>query len=179
MLSLDQALHHLAKDRVIAYPTEAVYGLGCACTPQAIARLQQLKPRPTGQAWILVIPSWESIAHWVAPLPDDILLKRTQYWPGPTTLIVPASEQAPHFLCHQDQTLALRHSSHPDVQALVHAWGAPLISTSANPPQQKPARSHDAVHHYFPSIAGTLCGSLGTLAQPTEMIHLMTGEKIR
>ena len=176
-IGLQGAVTALAANQVIAYPTEAVFGLGGCCHPKAIARLQALKPREN-KGWIALIPDWASVAHWVSPLSGPAQARLETHWPGPTTFVCPASDQAPPELVIEGR-IALRLSAHPIVCALMDRWGQALLSTSANPPGQAPARFTQQVMDYFPEISGIVPGMVDLNQQPTQIIDVLTGECLR
>ena len=126
---------------VIAYPTEAVYGLGC--DPQdaaAVERVLSLKHRSVAKGVIL-------IACDIAPLEGYVNLSPTLNarisgsWPGPATWLVPAGPRARPWLTGGRDTLAVRVTAHPQASELCRAFGGPLVSTSANPGGRRPARN--------------------------------------
>ena len=135
---------------VIAYPTEAVYGLGCLPeVASAVARILLMKRRPRGKkGLILVAASIDQLLHYLArdAVPDwDTVL---QSWPGPVSWVFPASRALPVHLQGAGNSIAVRVSAHPVVRALCLANG-PLVSTSANPSGRLPARSKARVRRYF------------------------------
>jgi len=92
-ISISQ-LHHsmevLASGGIIAYPTEAVYGLGCdVFSIDAVSRLLALKQRSWKKGLILVAANAEQIAPLLDPLPPTLVDKLTASWPGSTTWVIP------------------------------------------------------------------------------------------
>ncbi|WP_017168141.1 Sua5/YciO/YrdC/YwlC family protein, partial [Xanthomonas phaseoli] len=134
-LDLDRAVSALTQGGVIAYPTEAVWGLGCDPRQEAaVLRLLEIKRRPVEKGVIVVASSVDLLRDWVdidALEPErrqDVLAS----WPGPHTWILPITDRAPRWVTGEHDGLAVRISAHPVVAALCAAWAAPLGSTSAN-----------------------------------------------
>lgn len=166
---------------VIAYPTEAVFGLGCAPADHgAVARLLAIKQRPVSKGLILVAANCDQLAPWLADLPVSLENRLRKSWPGPNTWLVPAASDCPAWLTGEHDTLAVRVSAHPLVTALCERCGSALVSTSANISTLLPARSTLEVQlrlgRYLDYILG---GEVGGNAQPTSIRDLLTGKRIR
>lgn len=162
---------------VIAYPTEAVWGLGVdPCNDDAIRCLLALKNRPRAKGLILIAANVAQIEPWLAPLSASDRARLAASWPGPVTWLVPNNGQASHWVTGDFDTVALRVTDHPLAQALCLAFGGPLISTSANPQGQEPARTSTQVQHYFgDQIQALVPGHVGARSQPSEIRDLQTG----
>lgn len=174
------ALRALAGGGVIAYPTEAVYGLGCLPDDgEAVAHLLRMKRRSPRKGLILVAADLAQLAPYIE-FPDDSVRERVlATWPGPVTWLLPARSTVPDWLTGAHPTLAVRVSAHPVVQALCRAAG-PLVSTSANPAGAEPARSAARVRGYFGrQLAVVVPGALGGLARPTEIRDARSGRQLR
>ncbi|MFA0923495.1 Sua5/YciO/YrdC/YwlC family protein [Xanthomonas fragariae] len=182
-LSLDSAIAALNQGGVIAYPTEAVWGLGCDPRQQvAVLRLLEIKRRPVDKGVIVVASSVEALRDWVDFDALEPARKREVLasWPGPHTWILPVIAQAPRWVTGEHDGLAVRISAHPVVAALCAAWGAPLVSTSANLAGEPPARSRQALDPaLLACIDGVVEGEVGALAQPTQIRDARTGQILR
>ena len=134
LLTPIEAATTLHRGGVIAYPTEAVWGLGCDPSNEAaVARLLALKQRPVDKGLILVagtLEQFHGLLDWDA-LPTDRSEAVFASWPGPHTWIVPTSGRVPHWITGAHDGVAVRVSAHPQVVALCDAFGGPLVSTSA------------------------------------------------
>lgn len=178
---LRAAMDALSAGGVIACPTEAVWGLSCAADNQtAVQRLLDLKARDWRKGLILVAADFEQLRPYVE-LPTARALKRaTATWPGPATWIFPAQPTLPLWLTGEQDTIAVRVTAHPVLSALCRRWGAPLVSTSANPAGRAPARSVTEVRLYFKDrIDALVPGALGGLAKPTTIRDVSTGHILR
>ncbi|WAT14892.1 Sua5/YciO/YrdC/YwlC family protein [Xanthomonas fragariae] len=182
-LSLDSAITALTQGGVIAYPTEAVWGLGCDPRQQAaVLRLLEIKRRPVDKGVIVVASNVEALCDWVDLDALEPARKREVLasWPGPHTWILPVIAQAPRWVTGEHDGLAVRISAHPVVAALCAAWGAPLVSTSANLAGEPPARSRQALDPaLLACIDGVVEGEVGALAQPTQIRDARTGQILR
>jgi len=182
-LNLASAIVALQQGGVIAYPTEAVWGLGCDPRQHAaVMRLLELKRRPPSKGVIVVAATLEPLRPWLdlAALPADRLAAVLASWPGPHTWVLPASEHAPPWVTGDHAGLAVRISAHPLVARLCQAWEAPLVSTSANLAGEPPARNRDQLDPaLLRAIDGVLDGETGGLAQPTPIRIALTGQILR
>ncbi len=166
---------------VVAYPTEAVWGLGCDPTdPYAVVRLLALKGRNPDQGFIVLAADESDLAGLLGPLPPEAAERMRATWPGPATWIAPAAPGVPDWLTGGRDTLAVRVTAHPTATALCRAAGGALISTSANRSGSRPARSATEVRWRFGNrIDALLPGPLGGLARPTPIRDAMTGTYLR
>jgi L-threonylcarbamoyladenylate synthase len=178
---LHQALHALRAGGIIAYPTEAVYGLGCdPLDGQAVARLLALKHRPEHKGLILVCDRFDPLLDWIEPLANSQMAPIRASWPGPHTWLLPAQAWVPRWVRGEHASLAVRVSAHPLVAELCHGFGGPLISTSANISALPPARSPSQVRRQFGRrIDYLLSGPLGGLASPTPIRDGRSGQLLR
>jgi L-threonylcarbamoyladenylate synthase len=182
-LTIPQAVAALRSGGVIAYPTEAVWGLGCDPFDQAaVRRLLRIKQRAESKGLILIAADLSQIA----PLIDTDVLPRERLhavmatWPGPHTWLLPCTPAVPEWLRGIHPTLALRVTAHPTVIALCEAFGGPIVSTSANRAGHEPARDADALDPaLLDQIDGVLDGSTGGLAAPTPIRDAASGTVVR
>ncbi|MBR9827087.1 MAG: threonylcarbamoyl-AMP synthase [Oceanospirillales bacterium] len=179
---LKEAVRCLNSGGVIAYPTEAVWGLGCdPYNRQAVQRLLELKRRPEHKGLILVAADESQIEPLLAPLSAAQRQCLRDTWPGPNTWLLPDPKNlVPRWVkgCHSP--VAVRVSAHPLVQALCHAYGGPIVSTSANRSAAEPARSKLKVSAYFgSSLDFIIPGELGGLGKPTVIRNIQDMQTIR
>lgn len=178
---LREAVRALHGGGVIAYPTEAVYGLGCdPLNPAAVQRLLELKQRPMDKGLILVAADFAQLQSYLLPLPAALAQQVHASWPGPVTWLLPVRPEVPHWLRGAHDSLAVRVSAHPVVHDLCAAYGGPIVSTSANPAGQRPARNPLTVQRMFDgNVACILHAPLGGLGRPTEIRDGRTGRVVR
>ncbi len=178
---LEHAARIVGAGGVIAYPTEAVYGLGCdPRNGAAVLRLLALKQRPLDKGLILIAAEFEALQPYLAPLSATTRAKLRRTWPGPVTWLLPARPEIPFWLCGKHASLAVRVTAHPLTAALCRACGGVLVSTSANISNRPPARSALAVRRSFGSdIDYVLSGVLGGRDKPTPIIDAVSGRVVR
>ena len=146
---------------VIAYPTEAVWGLGCdPWNEDAVYRLLALKARPVEKGLIVVAANIHQLDFLLEDLPDVWLDRLAGTWPGPNTWLVPHQERLPEWVTGVHDSVAVRVTDHPLVQELCHLTG-PLISTSANPAGRPAARTRLRVEQYFHDELDAILGGGG------------------
>lgn len=166
---------------VIAYPTEAVYGLGCdpRCYA-AVVRLLELKGRSARKGLILIAPEPGWLAEYMAPIRQEMAERMTASWPGPVTWVVPAAARVPAWLTGGRGTIALRVTAHPLASALCRAFGGALVSTSANRAGGSPARTALRTRLLFgPHLDAIVPGKTGELDRPTRIIDARSGAILR
>lgn len=165
---------------LIAYPTEAVFGLGCdPSNAEAVSRLLHLKQRDWRKGLILIAATADQLRPWVR-MPAADWEKLTQTWPAPLTWVVPASHQAPDWITGGRSEIAVRVTAHPIAAALARDAGTALVSTSANPAQRPAARSVLAVRRYFgDNLDMTIAGSVNRHARPSAIRHWPDGQWLR
>ncbi|GGA89411.1 threonylcarbamoyl-AMP synthase [Neiella marina] len=138
----------LNQGEVIAYPTEAVFGLGCDPDNEAaVMKLLAIKQRPIEKGLILVAANAQQLADYVnfESLSAEQRHRVDASWPGPFSWVIEKQPQVPTFLSGQFDSLAVRVSAHPEVQKLCLAFGKPLVSTSANLTGEPPCRTTEQV----------------------------------
>lgn len=177
---LQQAAQKIRQGGVIAYPTEAVWGLGCDPWNEiAVRRILALKQRPMHKGLILVAADINQLDWLLADLPLAQQQQLATSWPGPNTWLVPHQGRVPHWISGRHASVAVRVSDHPLVQALCQLTG-PLVSTSANPSKHDSATSRLHVEQYFHGqLDAVLNAPLGQRRQPSTIRDLMTGQVLR
>lgn len=178
---LSICIEALRLGEVIAYPTEAVWGLGCdPFNPHAVAKVLRIKQRAAKKGLILVAGSITQFDFLLHDLPVGDYAKLQASWPGHNTWLVPHRGRVSSMLSGEHETIALRVSAHPTVAALCHKFSGPLVSTSANPQGFPPALSATKVRRYFAhERIYVVPGLIGQAKRPSTIRDLKTGEVIR
>lgn len=173
------AREYIKKGRIIAYPTEAVFGLGCCpFNEQAVMRLLEIKQRPVEKGMILLISNWQQLIPLVDNLQDIDMGKVEESWPGPTTWIFPKSRLVPEYLSGNSNGIAIRMSAHKIASELCKF--GPLISTSANVSNAEPARTPEQVQEQFAGgVDAIVVGSLGSAIEPSAIYDVLTNKRLR
>lgn len=166
---------------VIAYPTEAVYGLGCDPDDgAAVLRLLDIKQRSLDKGLILIAAQFSALQPYLAPINKAQLGKLQQVWPGPVTWVLPAHPMVPFWLRGTHTSVAVRVTAHPIAAALCAACGGVLVSTSANISNRLPARTALAVRRRFGTCLDYIVnGPLGGLDKPTPIYDAVSGRVLR
>ena len=180
---IDFALKALQSKKIIAYPTEAVWGLGCGVFDrEALMRILALKKRDVKKGVIIIAASFSQAIPFLAldKVPRSSLEKALASWPGPYTWVFPATNEAPDWITGGKGSIAVRVTAHPIAKAICHQHGAPIVSTSANPEGLMPAKTKEEVLAYFPQgIDVIVSGELGQEQKPSAIVDVLTGKKLR
>ena len=176
MKGLQKALADLKLGKVIAYPSEGVWALGC--NPQneeAVYKLLKLKRRPVSKGLIVVGSNLEQMRPYidVNKYKERLLLK----WPGPHTWIVPTTE-APIWIRGKYDSVALRVSSHRTIVEICEKLEGAIVSTSANIQDEKPLKNEQEVKKEFDNLT-VVEGPLGCLEGPTPIQDVESNKWIR
>ena len=127
------AAQRLSAGRVVAFPTETVYGLGAsALDASAVGRVFELKGRPRRNPLIVHVTGEAMARDLAAEWPDEAGALAEAFWPGPVTLVLPKRERVPGIVSAGGPTVALRAPDHPVAMALIEAFGGPIVGPSAN-----------------------------------------------
>ncbi|NNC97724.1 MAG: threonylcarbamoyl-AMP synthase [Gammaproteobacteria bacterium] len=166
---------------VIAYATEAVYGLGCdPDNHHAIQRILEIKGRNARQGFILIASSFAQVQKYLELLSIEEENAIRDYWPGPTTLILSASETVSSLVTGGRDSIAIRITTHQDTRELCDALGHALISTSANRSGQPPIKHAWQLENQFGELVDYIYPStLGDSDKPSAIIDARTGNRIR
>lgn len=175
------AIHCIQQGGVLAYPTEAVFGLGCnPADLDAVQRILTLKQRPADKGLILIAADLSQLQPYLLPQDAALQARILPTWPGPVTWLLPVRPEVSALIRGNHDTLAVRVTAHPVCRELCQQLGHPLISTSANLSDQPPARSAQEVWQQFgQQLDCILDAPLGEQDQPTEIRHGLTGEIVR
>lgn len=177
--NLTAAAAAVKQGKVIAYPTEAVYGLGADPTQApAVAKIYQLKKRDPSKGLIIVAANWGMVKHFTKPISsyDKIFAS----WPGHVTWVFPASKEAPRLIQSPDGTVAIRVSAHPTIQALCTELNAPIVSTSANIQGEPPATTAaEAKEMFGQELAAIIDAPLGGNNSVSTIRNALDGSVLR
>ena len=135
--AIKKAASVLASGDLVAFPTETVYGLGADATNKdGIARIYQVKGRPSDHPLIVHISSHTQLDKWAREVPEYAITLGRTFWPGPMTLVLPRTKLAQDFITGGQDNVALRVPSHPIAQALLIEFekqgGLGIAAPSAN-----------------------------------------------
>ncbi|MBE0592242.1 MAG: L-threonylcarbamoyladenylate synthase [Gemmatimonadales bacterium] len=165
---------HLAAGRLLAYPTETVYGLGSRAVQADVRTLARLKGRKEGKAFLLLVANRAMAEAQGLRFTRSAQALSDQFWPGALTLVLSGGEgRLPDTLRGPEGGIAVRWTSHPGMARLITILGFPVTSTSANRPGEPTAPGPTAIVDQFGADveSGALLvldgGTLGNLPPST------------
>lgn len=181
--TIEHAAEVFCQGGIIAYPTEAVFGLGCdPDNDGAVRKLLSLKQRSVDKGLILLAANYSQLLPY---LNDDAISQDKRFsvlsrWPNALTQVLPANNNISPLLCGVFDSIAVRITDHPDVVALCKLTNKAIVSTSANLSGQSPATNWQQVEHQLGDKVDFIIKTetLGFL-KPTSIINGLTGEVIR
>jgi L-threonylcarbamoyladenylate synthase len=175
-----EALRQIAGGGVIAYPTDTVYGLGCdPLNAAAVLHLLALKQRGIEQGLILIASRWRQLRPFLLPLEKGTAKRVKRTRTKPVTWLLPARAGVPVWLRGTHDTLAVRVTRHPVIEALCGEWDGPLVSTSANRHGSPPARNPREVYRAFGDSLDYVLHGPGGTGRPSEIRDGRTGRVLR
>ncbi|MTI63539.1 Sua5/YciO/YrdC/YwlC family protein [Methylophaga sp.] len=177
---LRRAVETLEAGGIIAYPTEAVYGVGCdPWDEDALLDLLEIKQRPWEKGLILIASDFNQLQDFIQPVPADILKQLQQSWPGPVTWLLPVRDEVSELLTGVHDTIAVRVTAHQQTRDLCEAFGGAIVSTSANVAGVRPAKNVHQVRWQLPGLDYVMPGSLGGATRPSQIRDARTGAILR
>lgn len=178
---LEEAARALQQGGVIAYPTEAVFGLGCdPLNEAAVMRILEIKRRAVEKGVILIAADRRQLMPYIGLLDDEMNAKLDEVWPGPVTCVVPAGDRAPDWITGGRPGIAVRVTAHPVAAALCRQARMPIVSTSANRAGEPPLRTASAVAQSLGAdLDHVVDAPVGELDQPTTILDISSGQTLR
>ena len=162
--ALQKAAQTLLEGNLVAFPTKTVYGLGAdALNKQAVARVYEVKGRPTDHPLIVHLHSMRVMGQWVDDVPEYAIALARDFWPGPMTLIFKRSSLAQDFITGGQGTVGIRIPDHTVALALLEAFhnlgGRGVAAPSAN-----------RFGHVSPTTAKAVSEELAQYLKPEDQI---------
>jgi L-threonylcarbamoyladenylate synthase len=162
LVSTEEAVDFLGQDKVVAIPTETVYGLAAnAFSETAVSRVFETKGRPSYNPLIVHIANYERLTDLVSSFPENAKILADKFWPGPLTLLLPKRDSVSDRITAGNPTVAIRMPSHPIAQDLLKKLDFPLVAPSANRFKHisptKPSHVLDSLGAEVPIIDGGEC----------------------
>ena len=123
----------LRAGKLVAFPTETVYGLGAdAANVAAVRKVFAAKQRPADHPLIVHLADASALKHWTGEIPREAWLLAEAFWPGPLTMVLPRASHVADEVTGGQKTVALRVPSHPVARRLLKAFAGGLVGPSAN-----------------------------------------------
>ncbi len=162
LVSIEAAVDFLQRDKVVAIPTETVYGLAAnAFSETAVSRVFETKDRPSYNPLIVHIANYERLTDLVSFFPENAKILADKFWPGPLTLLLAKRDSVSDQITAGKPTVAIRMPSHPIAQDLLKKLDFPLVAPSANRFKHisptKPSHVFDSLGAEVPIIDGGEC----------------------
>ncbi|MGD6858663.1 MAG: Sua5/YciO/YrdC/YwlC family protein [Enterobacteriaceae bacterium] len=179
---MKKLINALKNNKVIAYPTESTFGLGCDPDSNlAIKKILYLKKRTWKKGFILVAAYLNQLKEYVDYKKlNNIFLKRMLIaWPGPINWLLPKKKKISCLLSGKFTSLAVRISSFFYIRKLCKKFKKPIISTSANISGFNPAYTSTEVENIFGKNILIMKGKVGGRKYPCDIRDLKTGRLIR
>ncbi len=130
---IEEAVKLIKEGKLIAFPTETVYGLGAdALNEEAVKRIFEIKGRPLDKPLSIIIGRKEELRQCVQEIPKSAQVLIERFWPGPLTLIFRASPLIPDIMMGENNTIGIRMPDCRIALEIVKASGVPLACPSAN-----------------------------------------------
>lgn len=131
--NIDFAAQLIREGKLVAFPTETVYGLGAdALNPLAVARIFELKERPAFDPLIVHVAGMEDLTKLAVDVDEKVHRLIERFWPGPLTLVLPKSEIVPDIVTSGLSTVGIRMPDNAVALELIRKAGCPIAAPSAN-----------------------------------------------
>ena len=131
--SIDLAIRYLNDDLLIGLPTETVYGLAAlASRPKAIAKIFQVKARPTNHPLILHLANYRQLEKWAQDVPSYVQVLCEKFWPGPLTVVLQRTTRVCDEITGARETVAIRIPNNQVALTLLKKLDDGLVAPSAN-----------------------------------------------
>ncbi|TDO97934.1 L-threonylcarbamoyladenylate synthase [Marinomonas balearica] len=179
--SVSEIVEIIRNGGVIAYPTEAVWGLGCdPYNEHAVRRILALKSRPEEKGLILITGHKQQLLQWQNQLNERSFERLISLTESPTSWVVPDITVTPTWIRGKHQSVAIRLSQHQPVIDLCNHLEQAIVSTSANPAGEEPAMNIDELKAYFgESLDAIYNAPLGEAKSPSQVKDILTGKVFR
>lgn len=171
---IEQAVEILHGGGVAAYPTDSIYALGCAIESRdAIERIYRAKGMHRNQRLALICPDLSTASEY-AIFSQTAFRLAQRIFPGPYTLVVPATREVPKTLTDSKRrTVGIRVTSHPIAQALAKGLGRPLLTSSAVAPEtHEPCRDAEEILELFGNHIDVVIDTEQTPAEPSTVLEV-------
>ncbi len=146
---IDEVVDYLNRGKVIVYPTDTIYGLGCDATnKKAIEKIFKIKKREKSKALLILVKSWCMVKRYTF-----LSAKQDKYmralWPGPVSAILKKKESLPDNLTGDRDSIAVRMPKNDFLINLIKKFDKPLVSTSVNLSGEKSLSNPEEIIKYF------------------------------
>ncbi|MDO9534147.1 MAG: L-threonylcarbamoyladenylate synthase [Bacillota bacterium] len=174
--ALQLAAGILKKGKIVAFPTETVYGLGAdALNPEAVSQIYDIKMRPADNPLIVHVTGLDQLAELVLEIPSEASILAGYFWPGPLTIVLPKKELVPDITTAGLSSVAVRVPSHPLALKLIGAAGLPVAAPSANlSGRPSPTTAEHVLEDLAGRIEAVLDGGPSSVGVESTVISLVS-----
>ncbi len=177
MIHCHEAIAQMAQfaldGKLIAFPTETVYGIGGIVDKDTIENLYRLKKREKSLALTLLLHEGIDLDFLAVEIPKAFFLLKSAFMPGSITVILKKNDLVPSYLTGGKHTIAIRYPSNAVSTCLLHKIGKPIFATSANLSKQRPLQSGKEVLEQFGTgLAGIISKDSEVRGTPSTIISL-------
>ncbi|MFA9439765.1 L-threonylcarbamoyladenylate synthase [Uliginosibacterium sp. sgz301328] len=178
--NIREAAAMLRAGKLVALPTETVYGLGAdASNPEAAGRVFAAKNRPADHPLIVHLADAAQMTEWARAIPKEAIALARAFWPGPLTMILPREADVPDAVTGGQDTVGLRVPDHPVALALLRAFGGGIAAPSANRfGRISPTTAQHVEEEVGPHLAMILDGGPCTVGIESTILDLSRGEPV-
>jgi L-threonylcarbamoyladenylate synthase len=167
------AAKFIKEGKVVAFPTETVYGLGAnALNPIAVAKIFELKERPSFDPLIIHIADLEQLSKLVLGLDERVFMLAEVFWPGPLTMVLPKSRLVPDIVTSGLPTVAIRMPGNDIALELIRKSGCPIAAPSANKFGRLSPTTAAHVKKQLPNVDYIIEGGKTTIGIESTIIRL-------
>ena len=175
--ALDEAAARIAAGRLVAFPTETVYGLGAdASNPAAVARIFAAKGRPSDHPLIVHLALDTDPSQWAREVPALAARLIERFWPGPLTLILPRRDGIGEVAAGGQDSIGLRCPSHPVAQALLERHASSRRRDDASVASGLAAPSANRFGHVSPTSAAHVRDEFPGLVRDDDLLVVDGGD---
>lgn len=172
-MNIEKAAEYIRKGKLVAFPTETVYGLGAnALDPLAVLKIFELKERPAFDPLIVHIASIENASQLADTTNDKFYQLAEKFWPGPLTIVLPKKKIIPDIVTSGLTTVGIRMPDHKIALELIKQSGCPIAAPSANKFGRISPTSAEHVKKYFPEIDYIIDGGKTHVGIESTVINL-------
>ena len=171
----------IVKGKIVAYPTESVFGIGCDPeNEKSINKIIAIKNRSKQKGLIIIADEVKKLSKFIHKDYLDLFIKKSDIESKPTTWIVPSSKHVLNLVKGEDSSVALRITQHPIASRICKYSNKAIISTSANISNKTPAKnSNEILMQFGEEIDIIVDGRVGDSIKPTQIVDLITNKVIR
>ena len=180
-LNINSSVEWLNAGKILAHPTESIWGLGCdARNEEAVKLIFKIKKRDKKKNFILLVKSLESFEKYLEEINTEDKTFLDKHWPGPYTFLIKYNEKLPTHLKNASGKIAIRVSNHLPIRQLFECFSGFMVSTSANLSGQSNINCPRKILETFANDdIAYYDESLGDQLKPSQIIDLETGTIIR